>query len=223
MRLIASLVNEGGRVQPMAWQAAGAAPQGGRQRPAEPAASPQEMAALRARLAEVESVSERQSREAFQAGLEKGRQAVRAEAAAEVAAAVERLAQAMTEIAQIRAQLLERTESDLVKLAIEIARRILHREMTVDPAALEALVGVALEKLQSQQIYRVRVHPDQEPMVRACLQKLGNGSPVEIVADAGQERGGVVFESSRGNLDASLETQLAEIERGLIDRLRKRP
>jgi flagellar biosynthesis/type III secretory pathway protein FliH len=30
-----------------------------------------------------------------------------------------------------------------------------------------------------------------------------------------------VFESARGNLDASIESQLQEIERGLADRLRK--
>jgi flagellar biosynthesis/type III secretory pathway protein FliH len=40
-----------------------------------------------------------------------------------------------------------------------------------------------------------------------------------VVADSGLERGGVVFETPRGNLDASLETQLLEIQRGLSDRL----
>jgi flagellar biosynthesis/type III secretory pathway protein FliH len=30
----------------------------------------------------------------------------------------------------------------------------------------------------------------------------------------------VIFETDRGNLDASLESQLKEIERGLADRLR---
>ena len=36
-------------------------------------------------------------------------------------------------------------------------------------SALEALIRAALEKLQSQEVYRVRVHPDQERFVRACL------------------------------------------------------
>ena len=33
--------------------------------------------------------------------------------------------------------------------------------------------------------------------------------------------GAVIFETPRGNLDAGVESQLQEIERGLADRLRK--
>jgi flagellar assembly protein FliH len=39
------------------------------------------------------------------------------------------------------------------------------------------------------------------------------------VADASREPGAVIFETQRGNLDASIESQLQEIERGLTDRL----
>jgi flagellar biosynthesis/type III secretory pathway protein FliH len=41
-----------------------------------------------------------------------------------------------------------------------------------------------------------------------------------VSADPAQERGGVIFETSRGKLDVSIGTQLREIERGLTDRLR---
>jgi flagellar assembly protein FliH len=43
---------------------------------------------------------------------------------------------------------------------------------------------------------------------------------VEVIADPSAEPGAVIFETDRGNLDASLESQLKEIERGLADRLR---
>jgi flagellar assembly protein FliH len=57
-------------------------------------------------------------------------------------------------------------------------------------------------------------------MVAACLREAG-GLAVEVVADAAREPGSVVFESERGNLDASVESQLREIERGLADRMRR--
>jgi flagellar biosynthesis/type III secretory pathway protein FliH len=44
-----------------------------------------------------------------------------------------------------------------------------------------------------------------------------------VVADASREPGTVIFETARGNLDASVDAQLQEIERGLVDRLRKQP
>ena len=42
-----------------------------------------------------------------------------------------------------------------------------------------------------------------------------------MVPDASRELGTVIFETQRGNLDASVESQLQEIERGLADRLRR--
>ena len=41
--------------------------------------------------------------------------------------------------------------------------------------------------------------------------------------DGSRDPGVVVFETDRGNLDASVESQLGEIERGLADSLRRRP
>jgi flagellar assembly protein FliH len=122
----------------------------------------------------------------------------------------------------MRAETIRRAEGDTVRLAIEIARRVLHRELSIDGSALEALIKAALEKLQSQEAYRVRVHPDQEKVVRACLDRTGRGQAIAVVGDPMQPQGGAVFEISRGSLDASVETQLAEIERGLIDQLEAR-
>jgi flagellar assembly protein FliH len=58
-------------------------------------------------------------------------------------------------------------------------------------------------------------------MVKSCLQQALSGGLVEVVSDQSRELGSVIFETSRGNLDASVDSQLQEIERGLADRLRK--
>jgi flagellar assembly protein FliH len=95
----------------------------------------------------------------------------------------------------------------------------LRREIAVDPDAMHGLVLGALEKLQSQEISRVRVHPEHAALVSACLRQMVAGSSVEVIPDPSRERGAVIFETERGNLDASVESQLREIERGLADRL----
>jgi flagellar assembly protein FliH len=46
---------------------------------------------------------------------------------------------------------------------------------------------------------------------------MGLPQKVEVLSDPGLERGAVILDSKRGGLDASVETQLAEIERGLAD------
>ena len=80
----------------------------------------------------------------------------------------------------------------------------------------------ALEKLKGHEIQRVRVHPDIESAMRASLDHFAVARSVPVVADGSRQPGDVVFETERGSLDASVETQLEEIGRGLADRLRSR-
>jgi flagellar biosynthesis/type III secretory pathway protein FliH len=56
-------------------------------------------------------------------------------------------------------------------------------------------------------------------VVEACLREHTGGTQVEVIADSSREPGAVIFETSCGNLDASVESQLREIERGLAERL----
>ena len=170
------------------------------------------------RIAELEQQVERGAREAREAGSREGQAAGRAQAAAELQPVLERLARGIQEIAGLRPQLMREAAADLVELAGAIARRVLHRELSVDPGALEGLVGGALRKLTGQEICRVRIHPELEAGVRQALAREGRGG-LPLIADATLERGAILIETARGKLDASLETQLAEIGRGLADRL----
>ena len=170
----------------------------------------------------MEAELESKSRQAYEAGFRAGEESARQALEAGVRETMQHLADALADLAGTRTETIHRAEADTVRLSIEIARRVLHRELSVDGSALEALVKAALDKLQAQEVYRVRVHPDQEKPVRACLDQTGRGQAIAVVGDPLQPQGGVVFEISRGALDASVETQLAEIERGLIDKLELR-
>ena len=58
-------------------------------------------------------------------------------------------------------------------------------------------------------------------MVKQFLEKMGLPQRVEVIADPGLERGAVILDSTRGGLDASVETQLKEIERDFADLVRR--
>ena len=105
----------------------------------------------------------------------------------------------------------------MVKLSIAIARRILRRELSVDPGALGGIVKACLEKLESQQVQRIRIHPTAAEALRS---KLDPGVP--LIADASLASGDVRIETDQGEVDAGLETQLDEIERGFADLLPQR-
>lgn len=173
------------------------------------------------RTAGLERECARRVEAAHAAGLREGEEAGRRRAAAEIQPAVERLARSAAEISAMRGRLRREAEADLVGLAIAIARRVLRREMTVDPEALRGVVRAALEKIEAREVSRVRAHPAHAQLLAACLREAG-AAAVEVVSDPSRELGAVVFESARGDLDASVETQLREIERGLADRLGRR-
>lgn len=150
-----------------------------------------------------------------------GEAAARQQAQAELQPVLQKLAASIHESAELRSRLRTQAESDLVKLAIAIARKIVGREINTDPEAIAGLVRVCLEKLRVQEVLRVRLHPDYKSKVAESLARLG-ATQVEVMADPAADRGAVVFETTRGNLDASVETQLREIERGLTDRFNGR-
>jgi flagellar assembly protein FliH len=172
-------------------------------------------------IAELEARYQQRVREAHAAGAREGEIAGRNRAAAEMQPVIERLTRSIQEIANLRARLRREAEADVVQLALAIARRVIHREVAADPDALRGLVIAALEKLQGQEISRVKVHPSHVATVKAGLQQALSGGVVEVIADSSHELGSVIFETTRGNLDASVNSQLQEIERGLTDRLRK--
>jgi flagellar assembly protein FliH len=159
--------------------------------------------------------------EAFERGVLEGKRVAGDQAAAEMQAIAQRLAQSLVELSKLRSRIRASAEGDLVRLATAVARKIVHRELTIDPDSVEGLIRVALDKLEGREIYRVRVHPDQEVPVRSAIARFSGPSNIEIVGDQTLKCGDVLFETPQGALDASVETQFKEIERGFADRLRR--
>jgi flagellar assembly protein FliH len=162
---------------------------------------------------------QQQLEEVRQRGFSEGVAAARSKTEAEVGAALQRLSATIAGLIQLRQQVKEDAAGELVQLAIAISSRILHRELNVDPDAILGLARAALSKAQSKEIHRVRLHPSHEAPLRQAMAQLLPGTPVEIASDASLKPGDVIFETAHGQLDASVSTQLREIERGLADRV----
>jgi len=158
---------------------------------------------------------------AYQQGFQEGQAAARRELAGQAETMNLRLARSIEELTGLRQRFRHESEEDVVALALAVARRILHRELTVAPEALLGLVKAALEKMEAREVHSARVSRQDAPMVEQYLDKMGLPRRVAVIADPGLERGAVILDSPRGMLDASVETQLAEIERGFADLVRR--
>jgi flagellar assembly protein FliH len=180
---------------------------------------PSQLDLLKRQLTEAEAGAEARVRAARESAFREGQAAGRNEAAAQVAPVLENLARSLDQIASLRPKLRTDAEADVLRLALAIARKVLHRELTIDGESLAGLVRVAVERIRLQDIIRVRVHPQHHVPVQQLLAKLSPHSCVELVPDPKLDLGGLVVETTRGEWNASVETQLKEIERGLTDRL----
>lgn len=164
---------------------------------------------------------EHKIRSAYQQGLQEGQAAARKEMTAQIEAMNIRMARTIEEFSGLRQRFRHEAEEDVVSLALAVARRVLHRELTMAPDALLGIVKAALEKIEAREVHRVRIRPEDAAMVKQFLEKMGLPQRVDVIADPGLERGAAILDSGRGALDASVETQLSEIERGLADLVRR--
>jgi flagellar assembly protein FliH len=166
-------------------------------------------------LQEFQSRIERERAQAFESGREAGGNAARQE----LQAPLERVARSLIELSTCRARYRKETEREVVQLALEIARRILRRELSVDPEAILGLVRAGLESVSLREVLEVRTHPAHAETVRLCLNKLGAPAGMAVIADPHLEPGALLVETRRGGFDASADTQLEEIQRGFADLL----
>ena len=171
------------------------------------------------RLAELDRLRQAETADARHKGVEEGLRRAREEAGAEVQKAFDQVARALQDLASLKRTLRQQAEQELIKLSLAVARRILYRELSTDPSSIEGIVHAALQKLQHREASRVRVYPAAFSAVRAALDRIGSRAGIEVIADPGLETGAILFETSFGELDASIETQLQEIQRGFADRL----
>ena len=142
-----------------------------------------------ARLAQLEQQAEQKARDAYAAGLREGEAAGRTRAAGDLQPVIERLARAIDEIADLRAAPARaKPKPTWSACSLAIARRVLRRELAIDPEALHGLVLGALEKLAGPGNHaRPRPSRPRRRWSTACLRQNGAAANVEVVPDPARE------------------------------------
>jgi flagellar assembly protein FliH len=207
------------KVTPIAWRNANGSTAN---RPDHPPPGADAAADARAQLAELERQTDARVKAAYQQGQAASEAAATQRAAQRIEPALASLSHLTQELAGVRKRFRAEAEEDTVKLAIAIARRVLHRELATDREAILGLVIAAFQKLNARETHRLRLSPADMGTLQQYRERLDLPAGLEIVADASLPTGSAIFETSRGDLDASVDTQLAEIERGFADMIRRR-
>ncbi|HKD07458.1 MAG TPA: FliH/SctL family protein [Bryobacteraceae bacterium] len=178
------------------------------------AASESEMRALRAEIARLRSEIDSVRIDAFESGKRQGEETARSE----ISKVMERMIASIAELIGMRQELRRSAEKDVVQLALLIAKKVLHRQLSVDPGALTALARVVFERIASAESYRVTVNPRFAESIRSALPARSE-SKIRVEPDPNCAPGAFLVQSDDGTIDASVDNQLEEIGRGLADRL----
>jgi flagellar assembly protein FliH len=175
---------------------------------------------LEGALAELERQHARELDAARRETLDRAKESAVREQASQARQNADAIAKAIESFRVQRDEYLARVEHEVVRLALAIAERILHREAQMDPLLLSGAVRVALGQLAESTEVRLRVPAGQREMWAEML-RLMPGVPLrpEVVGDAELGPEEAVLEANLGCVDLGVRAQMAEIERGFFDLL----
>ncbi len=95
--------------------------------------------------------------------------------------------------------------ASVARIAVELARQVVRRELTQRPELIARVAHDAIEALQlSARQLRVRVHPDDFPLVQQGLGEDFHARGAQLLTDPEVARGGVMVDADIASVDATI-------------------
>jgi flagellar assembly protein FliH len=168
------------------------------------------------------------SAQSIAAGREQGRSEVRQAIARQLSEEQQRSqTQILQNLEQFRLEqqnYFHHVEGEVVRLALAIAARVLHREAHLDPLLLSGAVRVALEKLGDSSNVVMRVPPREVAQWKDFFRAAGNMRiQPGVLEDPSLSPGECLLITDLGTIELGVRAQLEEIEKGFFDLLDRRP
>jgi len=161
-------------------------------------------------------------------GARQGRQEAKEEGkarfSAESAELTGLLRKVVEELSSARAELLHRARCEMLDFAVELAEKIVGRVAVADVSAAQANLDKAMELVRQGGEIVVKANPAQLDCLREycrnLVESLGMGGPVRLAGDPSVGPGGVKVVSGPCLIDATVQTQLANVVEALLGRRR---
>lgn len=126
--------------------------------------------------------------------------------------AIEAVARAVEEISDQRLRVFEESELHMAKLVTAIVRRVIAREVSVDPRLIEGMVREGISALGRRDRIVVKVGTYFEILADEMEARISrSGVNVEVIVEASLGEYGCVIESELGDVDESVEARLGQI------------
>jgi|GEM_PF-1652876 len=160
---------------------------------------------LTAARAKAQEIFEQAQREGFTKGYRESLE----KAAAEAKKIREEAFVLLKQAKEIREETIKSLEQEIVQLALTIAAKIVHHQLTVAPETVLQTAREAIDLLTGREEVTLLVNPKEMDIFRTnqeeFLKSLPGGAKINILADPGIKPGGLKIRTEREEVDATLD------------------
>lgn len=178
-----------------------------------------EVEAARPPAPDYAAVEEAARLQGYNQGFEQGEAAGLAAAQEATAELLGRLSTLIDGMHESHTTFFRAAERQVVDLALQIAAKVVEREVENMPDLAVNVIRSALEEMDARTALRVRVNPaDFELLQRRWQSVVPSSIPadrIELQPDEKVQSGGGVIETTHGQVDAQLDTKLAQLGNAL--------
>ncbi|MEK6795847.1 MAG: flagellar assembly protein FliH [Spirochaetota bacterium] len=165
---------------------------------------------------EAVSVRETAQREGYQKGYDEGFNKAFDEGKVEIQRMIAKLEKILGETINKRNEIIDNSETQLIEIAILIAKRVVKMITERDKAVVVRNIQEALRKVKGRAKVTIRVNIDDLEVAARhkdeFYQMLDKIEGVTVLEDPNVDIGGCIIETDFGDIDARVSTQLNEIE-----------
>lgn len=151
------------------------------------------------------AIREKAQQEGYEHGLEQGYQQAKQQ--------IDHLRQQLEQLPELEKKALETLKEHLIPLAVQLAEKILHTEVSCDPDLVVHLADKLLHEIdprQKQVVIKVHPHDSQRIRDEAANNAMWqlNDRQILVFEDASIQPGSCILETQSGQIDATFSTQL---------------
>jgi len=168
---------------------------------------------------EITSSIESAKKEAYAKGYSEGIREGAEDERKKLFQAAEALANAMKELDRLKKEILEGNEEKILNLVFSVTEKVIHREVTTSKEIVYDVLKSAIKQVLDKEGMKVRLNPEDYRYILESNTDIIDGFDdirnMSIVEDNSIRQGGVVIETSSGEVDARLDQQLHEVRKAI--------
>lgn len=178
-------------------------------------------------LVRLKEIQEDAYANAYQVGLEEGREKAFQDHSADLEARIAKLDETIGSMETLKRSLLQANETHLVRLVYQIARQLMMVEFKEHPEFILDVIRQAVELAHSDEKLVIRLSLEDAQFIEGAKEKLGKEfefiKRAEIEPTESLLSGGCTVETNYGAVDASIEQRTAKIWQALTEKAPRVP